>query len=208
VPVVAVLGNHDYEAGKAEEVAAVLREGGVRVLDGDDCEVRGVGIAGAKGFAGGFGRGTLEPWGEPAVKWFVREAIDETMKLEKALARLRTPSRVVLLHFAPVRDTVVGEPEEIYPFLGCGRLEEPINRFGAAAVFHGHAHRGVAEGRTASGVPVYNVAFPALKREFPDKMPVRIVEVPVEPKVSQEVVHHRGTENTEKTQDRRVREKS
>src|SRR5262249_14252414 len=83
----------------------------------------------------------------------------------------------VLLHFAPIRDTVVGEPEEIYPFLGCGRLEEPINRFGAAAVFHGHAHRGAAEGRTSAGVPVYNVALPALKRDFPDKLPGRMVEV-------------------------------
>jgi Icc-related predicted phosphoesterase len=175
VPVIAVLGNHDYEAGKATEVADVLRHAGVTVLDGEAVEVRGVGFGGAKGFLGGFGRGTLEAWGEESVKQFVRAAIDEVLKLERALARLRTPHRVALLHYAPIRTTVEGEPEEIYAFLGCGRLEEPLNRFGVHAVFHGHAHRGRAEGRTNTGIPVYNVALPLLRRENPGRPPLRVL---------------------------------
>jgi Icc-related predicted phosphoesterase len=154
IPVIAVLGNHDFEAGKQAEVTAVLREAGITVLDGEACEVKGIGIAGAKGFAGGFGRGTLAPWGEAAVKHFVQEAIDEALKLERALARLRTPRKIALLHYAPVADTVVGEPPEIYPFLGCSRLEEPLNRWGVSACFHGHAHRGFPEGKTSAGVPL------------------------------------------------------
>jgi Icc-related predicted phosphoesterase len=181
VPVVAVLGNHDYESGKEQEVAAVLRAVGVRVLDGDACEVAGVGIVGAKGFGGGFGRGTLEPWGEVGVKAYVREAVDEALKLERALARLHARPRVALLHYAPIRETVVGEPEEIFPFLGSGRLVEPLDRYGVAAVFHGHAHRGAAEGRTPGGIPVYNVALPVLRRAAEDVPPVKIVELPVEP---------------------------
>ncbi len=179
VPVVAVLGNHDYESGREREVTAALRVAGVHVLDGDACEVRGVGVVGVKGFGGGFGRGTLEPWGESGVKRFVHEAVEEALKLERALARLRTPTRIALLHYAPVRDTVVGEPEEIFPFLGSGRLEEPINRYGVAAVFHGHAHHGAAEGRTAAGIPVYNVALPVLRQLDPNGLPLRVVEIPV-----------------------------
>src|SRR5262245_26005032 len=175
VPIVAVLGNHDYEAGKEQELTAVLRDAGIRVLDGDAVEVRGVGIVGVKGFGGGFGRGTLEPWGEAGVKRFVHEAVEEGLKLERALARLHCPSRVALLHYAPVRATVVGEPEEIFPFLGCGRLEEPLNRYGVSAIFHGHAHHGSAEGRTAAGVPVYNVSVPVLRQGNPNGLPVTVV---------------------------------
>jgi Icc-related predicted phosphoesterase len=181
VPVVAVLGNHDFETGKEREVAAVLRDAGVHVLDGDSCDVCGVGIVGVKGFGGGFGRGTLEPWGEAGVKQFVHEAVEEALKLERALGRLHTPRRVALLHYAPVRDTVVGEPEELFPFLGCGRLEEPLNRYGVAAVFHGHAHRGAAEGRTSAGIPVYNVALPVLRQRDPDGLPLRVIELPATP---------------------------
>lgn len=180
VPVVAVLGNHDFESGREQEVADTLRSAGVRVLDGDSCVVRGVGLVGVKGFGGGFGRGTLEPWGEFGVKRFVQESVDEAMKLERGLARLQhMPARVVLTHYAPIRDTVIGEPDEIFPFLGSGRLEEPINRYGATAVFHGHAHRGAAEGRTSTGIPVYNVALPVLRRLHPDGLPLRVVEVKV-----------------------------
>jgi Icc-related predicted phosphoesterase len=179
VPVVAVLGNHDFEGGKEQEVAALLRGVGVKVLDGDACEVAGVGIVGAKGFGGGFGRGTLEPWGEAGVKAFVREAVDEALKLERALARLHARPRVALLHYAPIRDTVVGEPEEIFPFLGSGRLAEPLDRYGVSAVFHGHAHRGAPEGRTAGGIPVYNVALPVLKQAGAEPFPVKIIELPI-----------------------------
>ena len=134
------------------------------MLDGEATEVHGVGFAGVKGFAGGFGRGALGPWGEQAIKQFVQEAVDEALKLEAALARLRTQRRVAVLHYSPIRGTVEGEPPEIFPYLGSSRLEEPINRYRVSAVFHGHAHRGSPEGRTATGVPVYNVAMPLLAR--------------------------------------------
>ncbi|HEX4592605.1 MAG TPA: metallophosphoesterase [Gemmataceae bacterium] len=177
IPVVAVLGNHDFEAGKADEVADILRDAGVTVLDGDAVEIRGVGIGGAKGFLGGFGRGTLEAWGEPAVKAVVQATVDEVLKLEKALARLRAPQRIALLHYAPVRGTVEGEPVEIHAFMGCGRFEEPLNRYGVHAVFHGHAHRGAAEGKTSAGIPVYNVALPLLRRAHPEGPALRILEL-------------------------------
>lgn len=177
IPVVAVLGNHDFEAGKQAEIAQVLGEAGIKVLDGDACEVHGIGIAGAKGFAGGFGRGTLGAWGEEAIKVFVREAVNEAMKLESALARLRTPQRLALLHYSPIPETVEGEPREIFAFLGCGRLCEPLHRYPVTAAFHGHAHRGTPEGKTSAGIPVYNVALPLLRRTYPDRPPCRVLEV-------------------------------
>lgn len=180
IPVIAVLGNHDYEAGKADEIRQILTDAGVTVLDGEATEVFGVGFAGVKGFAGGFGRGALGPWGERAIKAFVQEAVDEALKLESALARLRTQRRVAILHYAPIRGTVEGEPPEIFPYLGSSRLEEPINRYRVSAVFHGHAHRGTAEGRTATGIPVYNVAMPLMARLNPDRPPYLIVELPLE----------------------------
>jgi Icc-related predicted phosphoesterase len=179
LPVIAVLGNHDYEAGQAPEIRRILTEAGVTVLDGEATEIHGVGFAGVKGFAGGFGRGALGPWGEQAIKAFVQEAVDEALKLESALARLRTPHRVAVLHYAPIRGTAEGEPPEILPYLGSSRLEEPINRYRVSAVFHGHAHRGAAEGRTATGVPVFNVAMPLLARLNPTRSPYVIWELPV-----------------------------
>jgi Icc-related predicted phosphoesterase len=167
IPIVAVLGNHDYESGRQAEVRRILADAGVIVLDGEACEVLGIGFAGVKGFAGGFGRGTLGPWGEPVVKAFVQEAVSEALKLETALARLRTENRLALLHYTPVAATAEGEPREIYPFLGCSRLEEPINRYPVTAVLHGHAHHGTHEGRTSTGIPVYNVSLPLLERLHP-----------------------------------------
>jgi Icc-related predicted phosphoesterase len=181
VPIIAVLGNHDFEGGQPERIRDVLCEGGVTVLDGDAVEVRGVGFAGAKGFCGGFGRRSLEPWGEPAIKAFVRESLDEALKLESALARLRASTRIALLHYSPIEATVKGEPVEIYPFLGSSRLEDPINRYQVAAVLHGHAHAGCPEGRTSAQVPVYNVSMPLLKRTFPDRPPFRVLEVERDP---------------------------
>lgn len=175
MPVLAVLGNHDFQSGHESKVTEILQEGGVRVLDGDSHEVGGIGYAGVKGFCGGFGRGTLGPWGESAVKAFVKEALDEALKLESGLARLRTERRVALLHYAPIRDTVEGEPVEIYPFLGCSRLEEPLERYPVNLAFHGHAHRGALEGQTRVGTPVYNVAMPLLRRQLSAEAPVRIV---------------------------------
>src|SRR5262249_30390077 len=153
VPMIGVLGNHDHEANAGGEVARILADVGVQILDGDALEVLGVGFAGAKGFLGGYGRGTLGPWGEPAIKRFVQEAIDGSLTLEEALARLRTERRVALMHYSPVRDTCVGEPVEIYAYLGCGRLEEPLHSYPVDAVFHGHAHHGTPEGRTTNGIP-------------------------------------------------------
>jgi Icc-related predicted phosphoesterase len=177
IPVLAVLGNHDFESGRESEVRDVLTKANIKVLDGESATVDGVGFAGAKGFCGGFGRRMLEPWGERAIKDFVKEAIDETLKLETALARLRTERRIVLLHYAPIQATIEGEPEEIFAFMGSGRLEDPINRYGADAVFHGHAHRGAPEGATTKGIPVFNVSVSLLRRQFPDRPPYRIFEV-------------------------------
>jgi Icc-related predicted phosphoesterase len=177
MPTLAVLGNHDVESGQEGEIRRILSEAGVVVLDGDAHQVGEVGFAGVKGFCGGFGRRTLEPWGEPAIKMFVREALDEALKLESGLARLRTEHRVALLHYSPIEATVEGEPREIYPFLGSSRLEEPLNRYGVALAFHGHAHRGALEGKTREGGMVYNVAAPLLRRSFPEAPPLRIVSL-------------------------------
>src|SRR6266702_7645900 len=181
IPMVAVLGNHDYESGQHVEVCRILTEAGVKVLDGEAYEIHGTGIAGAKGFAGGFGRATLGAWGEPATKRFVQEAVDEAIKLESALARLRTERRVALLHYSPIRATVEGEPLEIFAYLGTSRLEEPLNRHPVNMVFHGHAHHGSLECRTSTGVPVFNVAMPLLLQKFPDRPPFRLFRLPVPP---------------------------
>src|SRR5258705_6523252 len=180
VPVIAVLGNHDYEGGKPQEIREILAGAGVTVLDGEATEVHGVGFAGVKGFAGGFGRGALGPWGEHAIKAFVQEAVDEALKLEAALARLRTQKRVAPLHYSPIRGTVEGEPPEIFAYLGSSRLEEPINRYRVSAGFHGHAHRRSPEGRTSTGIPVHNVAMPLLMRTNPNRPPFLVVEVPID----------------------------
>lgn len=178
VPVLGVLGNHDFETGHQDRIRQILRDAGIAMLDGEAHEVRGIGFVGVKGFGGGFGRHQLEAWGEESIKRFVQEAVDEAMKLELALARLEDVRRVVLMHYAPIAATVEGEPAEIFPFLGSSRLEGPVNWFDVAAVFHGHAHHGALEGRTARGIPVYNVSAPALRRAYPDRPPFRIVEIP------------------------------
>lgn len=182
IPTIAVLGNHDFESGRPEDVRDALCDAGVKVLDGEACEFHGVGFAGVKGFCGGFGRGTLGAWGERAIKAFVQESLDEALKLESALARLRTQRRIAVLHYAPIQGTVEGEPPEIFPFLGTSRLEGPLQRHPVDAVFHGHAHRGAAEGRTVGGTPVYNVALPLMRRFPPEggAGPIRIFEVTVD----------------------------
>jgi Icc-related predicted phosphoesterase len=151
------------------------------MLDGDGCEVHGIGFAGVKGFAGGFGDRALRPWGEESMKRFVHEVIDEALKLERAIARLQTAQRIVVLHYSPVQATVEGEAPEIFPFLGSSRLEEPLNHYPVTAIFHGHAHHGSPEGRTQRGVPVYNVALPLLRRLYPDQPPFRVEAIPVIP---------------------------
>ena len=175
IPAVGVLGNHDVETGHEEEIVRILTDVGVTMLDGDTYEYRGVGFAGVKGFCGGFGRRALGAWGEKAIKDFVHETVEEALKLEKALSRLRTPQKIAVLHYSPIQATVNGEPPEIIAFLGSSRLEEPIDRYRCTAVFHGHAHRGSPEGRTKGAAPVYNVAMPVLAAM---SQPFRIVEVP------------------------------
>ena len=145
-------------------------------LDGDTTEIHGIGFAGVKGFAGGFGRRALGPWGEDIIKKFVHEAVNEALKLESALARLRNEHLIAVLHYSPIQGTVEGEPLEIYPFLGCSRLEEPLSRYPVTAVFHGHAHHGQPEGRTTKNVPVYNVSM-SLMRDLSPERPFRILEV-------------------------------
>lgn len=176
IPVVAVLGNHDFESSQQGEIRTILADTGVTFLDGDSTEILGIGFAGVKGFAGGFGRRALGPWGEDIIKGFVREAVEEALKLESALARLRNDKRIAVLHYAPIQDTVEGEPLEIYPFLGCSRLEEPLGRYPVTAVFHGHAHHGQPEGRTTKGVPVFNVSMSLMREVFPER-PFRVLEV-------------------------------
>nr|NUR37525.1 metallophosphoesterase [Sphingomonas sp.] len=167
IPVLGVLGNHDYECGQPEEIARILREAGMVVLDEQAHEVDGVGFAGVKGFLGGFGRGELAPFGEPIIKAFVDEAMHEARKLENQLRQLRTDRSVAVLHYAPVVDTIEGEPAEIYQYLGAQRLVEPIDRFEhVKAVVHGHAHHGTYEGRTPRGIPVYNVAQFVVRPKF------------------------------------------
>lgn len=167
IPVISILGNHDYESGQAEQLLAALRDVGIKTLDGEPYERQGVGFAGVKGFCGGFGTGELMPFGEPEIKAFAQVAVQEALRLERALAQLRTQRRIALLHYAPIPQTVAGEPPEIFPFLGSSRLSDVCDRFAVTAVFHGHAHHGSPEGRTRGGVPVYNVAYPLLQRQSP-----------------------------------------
>ena len=163
IPIVAVLGNHDFESGQQDELMKLMAAEGIKVLDGTGYERDGVGFAGTKGFLGGFGRGTLTAFGEAEVKTFVQVSIDEALKLERAMAQLRTERRVVVLHYAPIGETVKGEPVEIYPYLGNSRLAEVVDRHGAKLVVHGHAHHGSPEGKTTAGIPVHNVALPILQ---------------------------------------------
>lgn len=176
LPIVAVLGNHDYESNQEQELIRMLSAEGVKVLDGTGYERDGVGFAGTKGFPGGYGRGVLSPFGEPQLKAFVQAAIDEALKLERALMQLRVEKRVVVVHYAPVVGTVQGEPEQIYPYLGNSRLAEVIDRHGANLVFHGHAHHGSPVGQTIAGIPVHNVALPLLLGENPPRV-YRLFEI-------------------------------
>jgi len=176
VPIVAVLGNHDFESGKQDDLAKMMLAEGVKVLDGSGYERDGIGFAGTKGFIGGFGRGVLTAFGEPEVKNFVQAAINETLKLERALSMLRTEKRIVVTHYSPIVETVKGEPEQIYPYLGSSRLAEVIDRHQAVLAVHGHAHHGALEGKTTGGIPVYNVALPLLMARTP-AAPYRLFDV-------------------------------
>ena len=174
---VGVMGNHEHECGQPGTVETMLTDAGVTMLSGGRShEIDGVGFAGEKGFLGGFGRYMLSAFGEASVKSFVQEAIDDATALETSIRSLRTERSVVLLHYSPVVDTVVGEPPEIHAFLGSSRLAETIDRYdNVKLVLHGHAHRGAPEGKTNRGVPVFNVALPVLRTL--GETPYRVFEV-------------------------------
>jgi Icc-related predicted phosphoesterase len=174
IPVVGVLGNHDFEKGRHKLIRQIVQNANVHILDGESIIIGDVGFAGVKGFGGGFDKHMLSMFGEGAMKAFVQEAVDEALHLERALARLDSENenlkKIALMHYSPVRETVVGEPEVIFPFLGSPRLAEPLNRKNVLAAFHGHAHIGTLEGQTSAGVKVFNVSKPILQRsglEYP-----------------------------------------
>jgi Icc-related predicted phosphoesterase len=176
LPIVAVLGNHDYESGHEKELVKMMGSEGINVLDGSSYEQDGVGFAGTKGFIGGFGRGVLTAFGEKQIKAFVQASIDETLKLERAASMLRTPKIIMVTHYSPIAQTVRGEPPEIWPFLGSSRLAEVIDRHQAVLALHGHAHHGQLNGKTTGGVPVHNVALSLLLAHNP-KRPYRVFEL-------------------------------
>jgi len=167
VPVVAVLGNHDHEKGKPAEIRRIMKEAGVHMLDGEARVIGGVGFAGTKGFGGGFDKYSLSMFGETAMKAFVQEAVDEALKLDRALTNLDKEHpdipKIVVLHYSPIKETIVGEPEVIYPFLGSSRLAEPLVRRQVTAAFHGHAHAGTLQS-SLNDVKVFNVALPILTK--------------------------------------------
>lgn len=176
IPIIAVLGNHDYESSCEQELMKMMTAEGIKVLDGSSYERDGVGFAGAKGFIGGFGRGVLTAFGEKEIKAFVQASLDETLKLERALSMIRTEKIVIVTHYAPICETVIGEPQEIWPYLGSSRLAEVIDRHGAKLALHGHAHHGRPDGKTTGGVPVHNVALSLLMQHNGGK-PYRVFEV-------------------------------
>jgi Icc-related predicted phosphoesterase len=163
LPIVAILGNHDHESGHQDELAGMVRLAGIHLLDGHCFEQDGVGIAGVKGFCGGFTPHELMPFGEMGIKTFVEIAEREAIKLDYGLAQLQTPTKVAVTHYAPIRETVLGEPEPIFPFLGSSRLERVLDRHEPALALHGHAHHGSFCGKSKTGVRVFNVALPLLR---------------------------------------------
>jgi Icc-related predicted phosphoesterase len=170
VPIVAVLGNHDYHCDQADKVTDILEGVGVRVLEGDSVVIpvdgTTVGIAGTKGFGGGFAGACGSDFGEPEMKAFMTHSRCLAERLEAALLALDTDVKVALLHYAPCPDTLAGERLEIFPFLGCYLLGEAVDRGGATLALHGHAHRGAERGLTAGGRHVRNVAQPVIGHAY------------------------------------------
>lgn len=168
IPVICVLGNHDFEKGRHKLIRQMMQNANVYMLDGEAIVVKGIGFAGVKGFGGGFDKHMLSMFGEGAMKAFVQEGVDEALRLDRALARLDQEhehiKKIAIMHYAPISATVKGEPEAIYPFLGSSRLAEPLTRRNVLAAFHGHAHIGTLEGEAPGGVKVFNVAKPILEK--------------------------------------------
>lgn len=178
IPVVAVLGNHDYEKDEQDAIKRILNHDNVHVLDGDSIVIGNIGVAGVKGFGGGFDKHMLPKWGEKMNKKFVQEVVDEALKLDQALARLDGDNlkKIAIMHYSPISQTIVGEPEQIFPFMGSSYLAEPLERREVIAAFHGHAHIGTLSGETPRGVKVYNVSKPILQRAGFNP-PIYILEV-------------------------------
>ena len=170
VRVVAVLGNHDHHSDRPKEIAALLRDAGVAVLEGDAVTFGtpngSVGVAGVKGFGGGFAGASGAEFGEPEMKAFIHHTKERAEALERALGTLDADVRIALMHYAPVRETLQGEPPEIFPFLGSYLLAEAVDRAGADLVVHGHAHRGTEHGVTPGGVNVRNVALTVIRQAY------------------------------------------
>jgi Icc-related predicted phosphoesterase len=170
VPVISVLGNHDYHSDKEDLVREILENARVQVLDCKSTVLtihdRTVGIYGLKGFGGGFLGGSCSDFGEKETKAFVAHTKKMSQHLRQGLMELETDYRIVLMHYSPTAETLLGEKKEIYPFLGSYLLAEAIDDAGADVVFHGHAHKGVEQGRTLGGIPVRNVAQPVIRHAF------------------------------------------
>jgi Icc-related predicted phosphoesterase len=176
IPVIAVLGNHDHTGGKQDRIKHILKDVKVRFPDDEPVIIDDVVFEGVKGFCGGFGEHLLGSFGEEMIKKFVQETLNEALALENQLSNLGTERKIVLMHYAPIRETLIGEPEEIFPFLGSSRFMEPIDTFSVTAAFHGHAHYGTYEGKTLKGIPVYNVAYPIMQKKRPDH-PYALIEI-------------------------------
>lgn len=158
MPIIGILGNHDHEGGQADAIVEILNSAGITMLQGTSCQVDSVGFVGTKGFCGGFGDLQIAPFGEAALKTFIRTTIDEAVVLENALASLQDCEHTIaILHYAPVRETLIGEPPELFPFLGASRLATAIDTRGVDVIVHGHAHHGSPYGETPGKIPVYNV---------------------------------------------------
>ena len=176
IPIVATLGNHDYESGTAETLSRLFLKSGMHLLDRSSVVIDGVGFSGVKGFCGGFDRNLANSFGEDLFKAWVDEGILEAKALESELRGLETERRVAVLHYSPIRATVEGEPPEIHAFLGTSHLARALDEGGATVAFHGHAHHGSFEGKTPGGVPVFNVSVPVLGQEGFQR-PYYVVEV-------------------------------
>jgi Icc-related predicted phosphoesterase len=190
IPIVTVLGNHDYECDEQVAIRDLLEKQGIHVLDGTavnlDTPSGKVGFAGTKGFAGGFGRYLLTAFGERVVKDFVLAGMVEVSKLERAMAMLDAPHRAVILHYSPIPDTLAGEPLQLHSVLGNSELAVPVDRLGADVVFHGHGHYGSRTGQTKTGIPVFNVAQSLVVSYYLHEIPSRGEPVPVSSGTAQE----------------------
>lgn len=164
IPIFGVLGNHDHQSDQSDEVTNILESvSHVTILKEEPIIYKEVGFAGVKGFMGGFDSHALGAFGEPEIKAIIKERDNHAYALENQLKQLPMERKVVIMHYSPIRATVAGEPEDIMPFLGSTRYEQVIDQYGASVVFHGHANMGPHEGKTKSGIPVFNVALPLLE---------------------------------------------